>query len=412
MEYGLIGERLGHSYSKIIHSLLGDYKYELRDVAPHELDGFLRARRFKGINVTIPYKKAAAPYCDYLGGAAKETGSVNTLTVDARGSMRGDNTDYAGLVYMARRTGILFKGRRVLILGSGGTSSVARAVASDSGAREITIVSRDGAVNYESVYEQKDAEVIINTTPVGMYPNNCVSPIDPGRFSKLFGVLDVVYNPLETALVLRSKELGITASGGLPMLAAQAAAAYELFFRKVKPESEIERIIRAVRAQMTNIVLIGMPGSGKSSIGKIVAARLKREFIDLDAEIESRAGESVAGIFERYGEARFRAIESEAAADFGKKNGLVISTGGGIVLHNINYVNLKQNGRIYRIARDTASLETCGRPLSNNPEAVEKMAMLRSPLYKRFTDVSIENNGTLDEAAEKIAEDFYEFFSD
>jgi shikimate dehydrogenase len=412
MDYGLIGEKLGHSYSQVIHGMLGDYRYDLTPVAPEALDAFLRAREFRGLNVTIPYKKAVIPYCDCLGDTAKKIGSVNTLVFDAQGRMWGHNTDYAGFACMARRAGVDFSGKKVLILGTGGTALTTTAVASDGGAREIIPVSRRGTVDYETVYDIADADVIINTTPVGMYPQNGESPLDLSRFPALSGVLDVVYNPLKTALVIQAETLGIPCSGGLPMLVAQAAAAYGLFFGSERPDTETERIIRQVQAQMTNIVLIGMPGSGKSAVGQNVAGRMSREFVDLDYEIEKKAGMTIPEIFSRYGEARFRQLETEIAEMWGARNGLVIATGGGTVLHQRNYAPLHQNGRIYHLRRELDCLPMEGRPLSTSREALEEMAAQRAPLYAAFRDVEIENNGTVAGVGQRIVEEFHEHFSD
>ena len=412
MDYGLIGEKLGHSFSKVIHGMLGEYRYDLMPIAPEALDGFLRARDFKGLNVTIPYKKTVIPYCDVLGETAQKIGSVNTLVFDDAGRLWGHNTDYAGFAHMARRAGVEFAGKKVLILGTGGTALTATAVVQDGGAREIIPVSRSGPVDYDRVYDVADADVVVNTTPVGMYPRNGASPLDLSRFPALSGVLDVVYNPLRTALVIQAESLGLPCSGGLPMLVAQAVAANVLFFGAERSMSAAEHIIRRVEAQMTNIVLIGMPGSGKSAVGREVARRMDREFVDMDSEIEKRMGMSIPEIFKRWGQPHFRRLESELVAELGAKNGLVIATGGGVVLDRGNYAPLHQNGRIYHIRRDTGALAMGGRPLSTSREALEKMARERAPLYAVFQDISIQNADTVEAVGREIVEEFYEHFGD
>ena len=406
MEYGLIGAALGHSHSPRIHQLLFGYDYILRELTAEELPAFLEARKFRGLNVTIPYKQAVIPFCDALGRAAARIGSVNTLVVRPDGSLYGDNTDYDGMCYAIRRAGITLEGKHVLILGSGGTSRTAQAAAEDLGASRITVVSRQGPVNYETVYTLQDVDAIINTTPVGMFPHNGESPLDLSRFSRLTGVMDVVYNPLRTALVLQAEALGIPCTGGLPMLVAQAGRAGELFSGTAVPEKKLERVYREISAQVTNIVLIGMPGSGKSTVGRAVAEALGRDFCDADTEIERCAGKTIPEIFAQEGESAFRDWEHQVLADLGKRSGVVIAAGGGAVCFERNLPALRQNGRIYCLKRPIEDLPTAGRPLSVSKERVREMAVEREPFYRRAAQVAVDNSGPVEAAVAVILADF------
>lgn len=405
--YGLIGETLKHSWSVPIHRALGCDSYRLYELKPEELGDFLNQNQIGGLNVTIPYKKAVIPYCASLDPYAESIGSVNTLVPDSEGQLHGYNTDALGLSYIAKRSGISFRDAKVIILGSGGTSLTARAVARTEGAREIIIVSRSGENNYENISRHADADILINTTPVGMYPRNGECLVDLKAFSALRGVLDVVYNPARTALLLQAEGLGIPHSDGLPMLVAQAVAAEEKFFDRKIEDSEIERITAMLRRDMTNIVLIGMPGSGKSTIGTKLAAKTGREMIDIDAEIVKRAGCSIPEIFSRSGEAEFRKLESEEVRKAGKETGKIIMTGGGVVTRAENYAPLHQNGRIYQLERDLSKLPIDGRPISQKTSA-EELYQKRAPLYQTFRDVCIDNNSSINRTVEMIWRDFNE----
>ena len=345
MKYGLIGEHLGHSYSKQIHERISDYTYELHPVSPQELESFIRRDDYSGINVTIPYKKAVIPLLDEISEEAGRIGSVNTI-VRRKGGLYGYNTDYYGFMYMAKRAGISFSNLKTLILGTGGTSVTAKAVAADMGASEIVVVSRNGDVNYENICEHIDAEIIVNTTPVGMYPDNAGRIVALERFPKLRGVLDVVYNPLRTNLVLDARALGIKVSGGLPMLVYQAVAAAELFTGERVSNELSESIIKDMYEQFQNIVLIGMPGSGKTTVGRELAARMNREFVDIDACIAAKEGLPIPQIFVQRGEAIFRALEHACVVEMSKAAGAIIATGGGTVLDPKNMRALTRNGRI------------------------------------------------------------------
>lgn len=405
--FGLIGETLKHSWSVPIHRALGCDSYRLYELKPDELSSFLNQNRIGGLNVTIPYKKAVIPFCASIDPYAESIGAVNTLVPDNEGKLQGFNTDALGLSYIARRSGISFQDAKVVVLGSGGTSLTARAVARNEGAREIIVISRNGENNYENLSRHADADILINTTPIGMYPHNGECLVDLKIFSALRGVLDVVYNPARTALLLQAESLGIPHSDGLPMLAAQAVAAEEKFFDRKIEDSESERITAMLRRDMTNIVLIGMPGSGKSTIGAALAKRTGREMIDIDAEIVKTAGCSIPEIFSREGEDVFRRLESEEVRKAGKETGRIIMTGGGVVTRAENYAPLHQNGRIYQLGRDLSKLPVDGRPISQKTSA-EELYQKRAPLYTAFRDVLVDNDGSIEDTVETIWRDFNE----
>ena len=427
LQFGLIGEHLGHSFSKQIHERIADYEYSLLSLPPNELEHFIMHSDYSGINVTIPYKKAVIPFLDELSQEASRIGSVNTI-VRRGGRLYGHNTDYYGFKRMTERAGVSFSGSKVLILGTGGTSLTAQAVAHDLGAVEIIVVSRSGDVNYRNVYNHTDADVIVNTTPVGMYPDNSGNIIEPERFPQLHGVVDVVYNPLRTNLLLDSQgygkwqslrqaqehgqnqELGqrlaIAASGGLPMLVYQAVAAAEIFTGNNIDDTVSERIIEDMRRELQSIVLIGMPGSGKTSVGQALSYRLGREFIDIDDCIVKKTGMSIPEIFKSRGEGAFRELERECTEEMSKRSGVVIATGGGVILNPANMRALMQNGRIYYLERSIDKLPTDGRPLSSGDNALERLYEQRYPLYVEYSDVNIDCSSSVEDAAIAIEEDF------
>ena len=400
MEYGLLGERLGHSFSPQIHRDLAGYDYQLLPTPPEAVEDLFARRAFQGLNVTIPYKRTVMPLCDEIDPRAAAIGAVNTV-VNRNGRLTGYNTDIDGFLYMARRAGVDMAGKKVVILGSGGTSRTARAAAGELGAREIVTVSRHGEDNYQNLSRHADAQVLVNTTPVGMYPNWGQSPVSLENFPALEGVLDVVYNPLRTALLLQAEERGLPCSCGLPMLVAQAKRAAELFTGQNINDSRTETVLHGLREQLTSIVLIGMPGCGKTTVGRALAGKLGRTFVDLDEEIVRRAGTSIPEIFAREGEAGFRERESALVREFGERTGLVVSTGGGVVTRRENYIPLKQNGLLLHLRRDPAALPTDGRPLSQ-VTAPEELWRRRAPLYAAFADGEIDNNGTLAGTLEQI----------
>ena len=400
MKCGLLGRKLGHSYSPQIHGLLGDYSYALFEKEPEELASFLKDGDFTGINVTIPYKKDVIPYLDELSPAARKIGSVNTIVRRADGSLFGHNSDYFGFVSLVKHSGIAVDGKKVLVLGSGGTSNMVVTALRDLGAAPV-VISRSGENNYGNLHLHSDASVIVNATPVGMYPNTGVSPIDLNRFPKLDGVLDVIYNPAKTQLLLDAESLGIPHENGLWMLVAQAKEAAEYFTGKKLPDSCIEKIHGILSRQMKNVVLIGMPGCGKSTIGNLLARKLGRKFVDADEEIIQLAGKSIPEIFAQDGEDAFRQWESDALAHLGKQSGLVIATGGGCVTRQRNYPALHQNGSIVWLERDLSLLPTDGRPLSQS-NRLEEMYAVRKPLYEAFADVRVANTGSPEDTVTEI----------
>lgn len=409
MEYGLIGAKLGHSYSVPIHAQLGDYDYRLYERTEGEFIDLLRRRDFKGLNVTIPYKKLACELCDALSDTARDVGSVNTLIVRPDGSLYGHNTDIGGFIALSRHARVEIAGKKAVILGSGGTSLTAQTACRRLGAREVVVVSRKGPVDYDALYrDHADCQVLINTTPVGMYPSNGQSAADLARLPALTGVLDVVYNPDKTALVLDAEARGIPAAGGLYMLVGQAREAAELFTGRKIPESETERIYRQLRGEALNLILIGMPGSGKSSIGRTLAERMGRPFVDCDAEIVRRARKTIPDIFAQSGEAGFRKLEAEVVADLCKEKGTVIATGGGAILREDNVRAMRQNGRLLLVTRSLDALPMDGRPLSKSAEALKQMWVERQPKYLAAADAVIENNAAPEEAVARAEEAYYE----
>ena len=411
MEYGCIGEKLGHSFSKEIHNAIADYNYELCEIAREELPAFAERANFSAINVTIPYKEQIIPYLYSIDEHAKMIGAVNTV-VNRGGKLYGYNTDFYGMRELARHAGVVLTGKKVVILGTGGTAKTAFAVASASGAREILRVSRvakDGAVDYATLYScHADAEIIINTTPVGMYPNAFSKPVELCRFPSLSGVLDAVYNPLRTPLICEARRLGIPAEGGLYMLVAQAVRASEIFTDKSYPAGEIERVYGKLCREKENIVLIGMPASGKSTVGRILARELSRELIDTDKLISESAGMEIKDIFEKYGEEHFRALECEAVRRAAARTGCIIATGGGAILKDSNVEALSENGRLYFIDRPLPLLiPTASRPLSSDRAAIERRYAERYDRYRAVADVRVNGEPAAEIVAKTISEDFY-----
>ena len=406
MTCGLIGRRLGHSYSPQIHRALADYDYKLWELEPEELETFFRRQDFTGVNVTIPYKQEVIPLLDELSETARAIGAVNTV-VRRGGKLYGDNTDFAGMAALIHRIVLSLEGKKVLILGTGGTSKTAVAVARSLGAAEVYRLSRsgrDGALTYEDAARlHADADVLINTTPGGMYPAVEGCPVALDAFPNLSGVVDAVYNPLHTNLVLQARSRGIPAEGGLYMLAAQAAYASALFRGCETSQRDIDLAYQTVRREMENIVLIGMPGSGKSTIAALLAERLHRPVLDSDAQVVETAGMSIPDIFAAGGEDAFRARETAALAELGKRSGTVLATGGGCVCRAENYPLLHQNGTIFWLQRDLALLPKDGRPISQRSDLAALYAQ-RAPLYARFADAVIDNNGTPEETVRKILE--------
>lgn len=400
MKCGLLGRKLGHSYSPQIHGYLGNYSYDLFEVEPEDLASFLRCGDFHGLNVTIPYKKDVIPYCDELSDVAKRLGAVNTIVRRSDGTLIGHNTDYFGFASMLRRSGLQIRGKKILVLGSGGASATVTAVLKEAHANVI-VVSRSGENNYHNLHRHADASVIVNTTPVGMYPEVGVAPVDISIFPCLEGVLDVVYNPAKTQLLLDAQTRGLITENGLWMLVSQAKESAEWFQGVPIPDDLISKIHTLLRRQMENIILVGMPGCGKSTLGKLLAQMLGKTFIDADDEVVKVAGRSIAEIFADSGEEGFRKIETDVLRKLGKQSGLVIATGGGCVTRLDNYPLLKQNGNIIWLQRNLEQLPTDGRPLSLTNK-LQDMYAIREPLYTRFADTTVENNTSLENALNTI----------
>lgn len=407
MKCGLLGEHLGHSYSPALHGFYGDYSYELFEYPPEQVEDFLKQGDFHGLNVTIPYKKTAYALCDHLTEAAQGVGSVNTVVRQGDGTLLGDNTDAAGFAASVERGGFSVAGKKCLILGSGGASLAVQYALKKLGAGEVVVISRTGEDSYRNLDRHREASFLINATPVGMYPNTGEAPVDLRSFPACEGVVDLIYNPLRTALIQQAESLGIPAVGGLSMLAEQARCAARRFTGREIP---VERGIRAeegLRRQKENRILIGMPGCGKSTVGQAWAKRLNRPFVDTDAVFTETVGCSPADFLRQKGEAAFRQEETRILAEVGKKSGLVIATGGGCVTREENYALLHQNGVLCFLERELSTLPTEGRPLSQ--QGVETLYQKRLPLYRRFADFTLRNSRTPETMAEE-AECAYEDF--
>ena len=426
--YGLLGRKLGHSWSVPIHQALGCEDYRLIELEPEALGDFLRREDIGGLNVTIPYKRDVMAFCDVIDEGAKAIGSVNTL-VRRGGKLYGYNTDIDGFLYMLRRARISLMGKKVVVLGSGGASLTAQAAAKREGAREVVVVSRTGPDNYENLSQRHgDAEALVNTTPVGMWPDMAGRPVDLALFSRMEAVADIIYNPVRTELLLQAEEIDrdfhrmsdaprdvlvnaglrpIRYTGGLPMLVRQAVRAEELFFDRSIPDSETERILAGLWQERTNIVLVGMPGCGKTTVGQELAQLSGRPFVDLDKRIVDSAGASISEIFAQEGEETFRHLESLVLDDVCTQGGQVIATGGGAVLQAENRAAMRRTGRVYFLRRDLDLLPTEGRPLSQ-AGSLEEMYRLRRPLYNAAADVVIDNSVALERTAQLIWRDFCE----
>lgn len=408
--YGCIGEKLKHSFSKEIHNELADYDYRIIEIPREELGAFAEAREFAAINVTIPYKEMIMPYLYEIDAHARSIGAVNTV-VNRGGRLYGYNTDFYGMSALLAHAGVTVKGKKVAILGTGGTSKTAYAVAEAEGAREILRVSRSGrenAITYEELYARHtDVEVLINTTPAGMYPNIFTLAADIEKFPKLSGVIDAVYNPLRTPLICEAKKRGIAAEGGLYMLVAQAVRASEIFLDTKYGEGELERVYRKIASDKENIVLIGMPACGKSTVGALLSRSLEREVIDTDTMIAERAGKDIPTIFREDGEAAFRELEAEIIRECAARTGVIIATGGGAVLRSESVDALRENGRLYFIDRPLDKLMPTGdRPLASTREAIRKRYDERYGIYTAAADVTVDAACNPRAVAEKIKKDF------
>ena len=388
-KYGLIGKSLSHSKSKEIHELLSRYEYNLRNIDENELSSFFKDKNFKGINVTIPYKETSMKYLDEIDDLAKEIGAVNTI-VNRNGRLIGYNTDYLGFNYSINKFGINLKNKKVLILGSGGASKMLQKFLLDKGVKDFVVISRSGENNYNNIKKFYDYNVIINATPIGMYPNNMESKINLEKFNKLEAVIDLIYNPLNTKLIIDAKKLNLKTMPGLLMLVAQAFYAAEFFLDEKLDECLIDKIYNKLKFDMTNIVFIGMPSSGKTTMAKALAEKLNRKFFDTDQLIEECENKNIPEIFEKKGEEYFRDLESKVLAKISKETSLVITTGGGTVLRKENRDLILQNSLVIYLDRDLKKLKTEGRPLSKNIDDLKKIYCERHKIYEDLSNIRIK----------------------
>ena len=417
MKYGLIGEKLGHSYSKIIHEqLIDNYKYELQPLDKNELASFMKEKNFSAINVTIPYKQTILPYLDEISDTAKQIGAVNTV-VNKEGKLIGYNTDYLGFVYTLKKHNLQIKDKKVLIMGNGGASKAIQTAIYNEQPKEVVIVDlvkEAGILSIEEVYTNHlDCEVIINTTPIGMYPKIDGTSVDITKFKNCFACIDAVYNPLRTDFVLSAQALGIKGINGLEMLVAQAKYALELFKNITIEDSEINRIYKEILLETSNIVLIGMPSCGKSTIGRKLAKKLNKEFIDIDTKIVEEIQMPISEYFAKNGEPAFREIETRICKEVSIKTNCIISCGGGIVKNKKNIFHLKHNGLIVHLNRDIEKLiSDDSRPLSSSKEAIAKLWKERDSLYRSSGELIIDNNGCMESTIQNICEEYKKHITD
>ena len=400
--FGLLGRKLSHSLSPQIHALFGDYRYDLFEREPEELDAFFADKTLSGFNVTIPYKVEALQRCDALSDMARRIGAVNTVIRRPDGTLFGDNTDCFGFLYLAKRCGVSFAGKKVVVLGSGGASRTVQTAAAASGAREIAVISRSGENNYQNLSRHADADVIVNTTPVGMFPRNLESPVDLTVFQNRPAVLDLIYNPRRTLLLLQAESLGLRHGNGMAMLVAQGKRSAELFLGAPQDDAIIDRVTAQMLRKQTNLVLIGMPGCGKSTVAALLGEKLRRPVLDTDAFVEAAEGKTIPELFSQSGEAAFRNAETAACEELGKHLGSVIATGGGAVLRERNRDALRQNGTIVWLRRPVTELARSGRPLSKDRDAVQVLYEQRKDIYAHFADFTVDVSSDARTTTERV----------
>ena len=406
MKFGLLGRTLGHSFSPRIHSALGNTNYELFEREPSQLQEFFADPELQGINITIPYKVNALEACDVVDPRAERIGCVNTM-VRKDGKWHGYNTDYDGFVFTLQHAGIDVASKECIILGDGASSATVHVALEDLGAKNIVHLSRKTAPFYgDAPNYYETAQIIINCTPIGMYPHNPANLIDITQFSKLEGVVDLIYNPRRTILLLQAEMMEIPHCDGLPFLVAQGVEAANHFQGESFGTKEIEQILRDMRREKENIILIGMPGVGKTTVGKALGEEMGRTCVDVDHELEKEIGDISTYITEQ-GEPAFREKEAEMIAKFGTQTGLIISTGGGCVTVPKNYAHLRQNGRIYQLTQPVENLSTSGRVLSSGGiERLRELEATRTPMYESFAQCIVEHNRNAPETVSAILEDF------
>lgn len=403
-KYGLVGRALSYSYSSYINSIIGDYGYKLYDIELNDFPAFLKTTEYKALGVAFPYKKIAYDLSTAVSGSAIKSHFVNLVTKDDDGTLKGYNTEYDAFKSLLKKYAVDVTGKKILILGTGGAANAARAILNEAGAGKVVLVSRHGQNNYDNISIHYDSDILINATPVGMYPNNGVSPIDLEGFSNLILVIDFVYNPVRTAFLQQAMERHIRVISGSYILAASSVYAAQLFLEEQFDDQFIDTVRKKVLVEKRNITLIGMPGSGKSNIGRALSQTLRRPYLDLDVEVEKVEMMSVSDIFSTRGEAYFREAEKNIMLKCCKQSGYIISTGGGAVLSKENRNAIKENSFVVYIERNFQDLYTDGRPISTSIENLQRISEIRTPIYEALADTVIRAHGSVDANVSMVLE--------